>query len=119
MDLFQEHFGNHVIVEKSGLAVGYLVLDRDPEMGGDRFGWRKSLPVRDHRILDPCEIVGVVHMPHEIDIGCRDGNAVLMLLTHPIIVGFVCDVAKSKAVLVRKRSSTAAAVRRTPLFRHP
>ena len=78
MNLLEHHGGDHLIVEKSRLAIGDLVLERDPQMLGHRLGRGDVLPVRNHRILHPFEIMGIVDVPHEIDLGSIDGNRVIV-----------------------------------------
>ena len=54
------------------------MLDRDPEMLGDRLGRRDRPPISEHRLLHPGQIDGVVDVAHEIDVARRDGEGVMM-----------------------------------------
>src|SRR3546814_10919033 len=62
LHFLEDHRRDDMIVEESGTAIGDLVLQRDPQMPGDRPGRRDMTPVREHRFLHPAQIMGVVHM---------------------------------------------------------
>ena len=74
----KHHGGDHLIVEKRRLAIGDLMLQRDPQMLGNRLRRRDRLPVSDNRILHPFEVMGIVDVPHEIDLGSIDGYRVIV-----------------------------------------
>ncbi len=78
MDFLQQYFGNDIIVQKGWFPVGYLVFQRDPEMCCDSLGRRNFLPMGNHGILHPCQVIGVVHMPHEVNIIRLDRYAKLV-----------------------------------------
>src|SRR3546814_8559237 len=67
LNLLEEHRRDDLIVEEGGAAVGDLVLQRDPQMPGDRLGRCDMAPVREHRFLHPAQIMGVVDVSHEVD----------------------------------------------------
>ena len=82
VDLFKNDRGDHLIVEKGGLAIGDLVLERDPQPSRDFLRRRHLTPMREHRFLDPRQIVGIVDVPHEVDFTGRYGDAVVMACGH-------------------------------------
>ena len=45
------------------------MLERDPQVAGDRVGRGDAAPIIDHRLLHPLEVHGVVHMTHVVDVG--------------------------------------------------
>ena len=72
VEAFEHGMRDHVVFKESRLAVGDLVLERDPRLARHIFFRGEIVPVRQHRILHPIEVARVVDMPHEVDVRCLD-----------------------------------------------
>lgn len=97
MDFFEENLCNDIVFEKGWLAISDLMFESDPQMRRNRFGRREFFPMRDYRFLDPGQIIGIVDMSHEVDVGGHDGNIMLMILTHELTLVLVYGDATTKA----------------------
>lgn len=78
LDFFDNHRCDDRIVKKCGLAIGNFMFQRDPEMGCDSLGRGDFLPMRKNGFLHPVEIIGIVHMTHEINIFRLNGDRMFM-----------------------------------------
>ena len=78
MYLLQHDSGDHIIFEESGLAIGDLVLEGDPQKVRDRFIGSQALPMADDRGLNPFQIAGIVDMTHEVDVGSLYADSIVV-----------------------------------------
>jgi len=78
LHFFQQDRRDHLIIKEGRVAVGDFMLERDPEMLGDRFGRRKRPPMVEHGALHPFEIAGIVDMTHEVDVVRLDADGIEM-----------------------------------------
>ena len=72
LDLLGDHLGDDIVLEEGRLAVGNLVLERDPQVRRDRVRRGDAAPIVDHRFLHPLQVHGIVDVTHVVDVGRQD-----------------------------------------------
>jgi hypothetical protein len=89
---FKDDRRNHLIVQKCWLAVGNLMLERDPEVRCCCFRRCQLVPMCKNSILNPVQISRIVHMAHEINVVGLDANCVEVGKScHVNTIGAICE----------------------------